>query len=168
MDLGCTGQGDRVPTEITSHEFRFYESSCTFARVTPLGPGGESWRIEARCAGEGEESRIGSRVRIRVRNRTDAQVTYSFALVDLPGAKINGLEDGLVVEPHKLGTAEVVVLVPPPAFGLQGRRTVTVRVEGSDGFGHNVSYSLIGPAWLGDPDADRDETEPGEGPEGDD
>lgn len=123
-------------------------------------------------AGEGDASRIGSRVRIRVRNRTDAQVTYTFGLVDLPGATINGLEDGLPVEAHKLGTAEVVVLVPPKAFGAHGRRTVTVRVEGSDGFGHNVSYSLIGPAWLGDRDDDRDEAdgsdETGESPEGDD
>ncbi|MEQ9811163.1 MAG: hypothetical protein RLO50_00160 [Azospirillaceae bacterium] len=55
VDLGCTGDGDRVPTEITSRELRFYESSCAIARVAPLGPGGESWRIEARCAGEGEE-----------------------------------------------------------------------------------------------------------------
>ena len=128
--------------------------------------------------GEGNDSRIGSRVRIRVRNRTDAQVTYTFGLVDLPGGAINGLEDGLPVEAHKLGTAEVVVLVPPPAFGPHGRRSVTVRVEGSDGFGHNVSYSLIGPAWLGDRDdhgerhgvehEDDQEAEHGKRPEEDD
>jgi len=55
VDLGCAAQGDAVPTEITSEAFIFYESSCDIDRVTPFGTAGESWRIEASCAGEGEE-----------------------------------------------------------------------------------------------------------------
>ncbi len=121
---------------------------------------------------EGETSHIGSRVKIRVRNRSDAEVTYTFRLVDLPGALIRGIDDGLVVEPHKLGSAEVVVLVPPEEFGPRGQRMVTVRVEGSDGFGHNESYSLIGPAWLGgdagNSTAESNETNHTGAPEGDD
>lgn len=98
-----------------------------------------------------EGERIGTRLKVRVRNRTDRPVEYAFTLADVPGGGISMGEGPLRVEPFGLGSAEMVVLVPRAEYGPSGRRGVTIRVEGSDGFGKEVTYGLIGPAWIGEP-----------------
>ena len=108
---------------------------------------------------------IGTRLSVRIRNRTDKPVDYAFALDDLPGGVISRAEGPVHIEPFGLATAEMVLLLPPQAYDEHGRREVALTVTGSDGFSTQVRYGLIGPAWLGrdrkkdehggEPDADR-------------
>src|SRR5690606_33966811 len=97
--------------------------------------------------------RIGTRVKVSVRNRTGETVDYKISLVGVEGGSINQAEGPLEIEPYGLATSEVVILVPPAEYGVSGRRKVDIRVEGSDGFAGEVTYGLLGPAWTGKPAA---------------
>ncbi|VAX40402.1 hypothetical protein MNBD_PLANCTO03-912, partial [hydrothermal vent metagenome] len=100
---------------------------------------------------EGEVDRIGTRVKVRVRNRTDKPVSYVFDLADVPGGAIRMGTPALSIEPFGLETVEVILLVPPAEYGPNGQRTITIHTTGSDGFSKDVTYGLIGPAWTGKP-----------------
>jgi cytochrome c oxidase accessory protein FixG len=95
--------------------------------------------------------RVGARVKLRVRNRTEREVAYTFSIPDLPGAAIDQASGPMTVEGLGLGTAEIVVAAPPEIFGPNGRHDVAIRVDGSDGFHGEVTYRLLGPAWTGQP-----------------
>ncbi|MCC7388345.1 MAG: cytochrome c oxidase accessory protein CcoG [Phycisphaerales bacterium] len=97
---------------------------------------------------------IGTRVKVSVRNRTPETVGYSIGLVGVGGGSINQAEGPMQIEPYGLETSEIVILVPPAEYGSVGRREVTLRVEGSDGFSKDVTYGLLGPAWTGKPAED--------------
>jgi hypothetical protein len=49
----CASSGDLVPTEITNSEIRYYESSCSFVQVDPVGEYGTTWNATVECSGEG-------------------------------------------------------------------------------------------------------------------
>ncbi len=98
-----------------------------------------------------EGDRVGTRVKLRVRNRTDQPVAYTFDLIDVPGGGLSLGTDALHVEPFGLQTAEVILLIPHAEYGLTGQRTITIHTTGSDGFDNDVTYGLIGPAWTGTP-----------------
>ncbi len=100
---------------------------------------------------ENEIDRIGTRVKVRVRNRTDKPVAYTFTLADVPGGGISLGTDTLLVEPFGLETAEAILLVPPIEYGPRGHRTITIQTTGSDGFDSEVTYDLVGPAWIEKP-----------------
>jgi len=101
-----------------------------------------------RATEHGEEW-IGTRVKIRVRNRTPEPVSYTFGIANVEGGLISGAEDGLSAEPFALASAEVVLLLPPEAFGPRGHLDVAITVAGSDGFEEEATYSLVGPAYVG-------------------
>jgi cytochrome c oxidase accessory protein FixG len=91
---------------------------------------------------------IGTRVKVHIRNRSAQTVEYSFHLAGVTGGSISRGEAPLLIEPFGLGTAEMVLLIPPIEYGLRGQYEVAIRVEGSDGFTKDTTYGLIGPAWI--------------------
>ena len=97
---------------------------------------------------------IGTRVKLRVRNRSEQEVGYLFSLPELPDATLNQPAGPLVVEALGLGTTELLIAVPPSVFDANGRHDVTIRADGSDGFRGEVTYRLLGPAWTGQPSGD--------------
>jgi cytochrome c oxidase accessory protein FixG len=97
---------------------------------------------------EGDRELIGTRVKLHIRNRTPDRVAYTLAIAGTPGARVSGAEGALSVDPFGLGSAEVVLLVPPEEFGARGHAEIVIAVEGSDGFGDEARCSLIGPAYV--------------------
>ncbi len=128
----------------------FAVSQKQAAEVTILRAGGGMPYFQTTF--EGKEY-IGTRIKVRVRNRTANNVTYVFSIDNVPGSKLSGA-DALAVAPFELGTDELLMMIPPQRYGRTGRLDVGIVVDGSDGFHTVKTYEALGPAWLGEPAAD--------------
>ena len=83
-----------------------------------------------------------NQLRLKVRNRTEADASYAVQVVDVPTAQIVAPELPLRVVASEQGVANFFVMVPRGE--LHGKRQVHLRVTGG-GTSELVPYTLLGP-----------------------
>jgi len=110
------------------------------------------------------DNEIINNARIRVRNRTDTDVSYSVQLIDVADGHllIDEADGALTVGAGALASTTATIAVTPAAFA-NGDFVVTVRVTGSDGYAKDVEFRLFGPRYTPPTDGGNDQVKPGDG-----
>lgn len=107
------------------------------ADITLLRTGGRPYVTLA--SGE-----IANHVQIKIVNRSDASRTYSFAMDDMEGARLEVSNATTTVEPGATETVALTVMLPPGVFS-QGRVMVHLVVSDDDAFTKSIRCRLQGP-----------------------
>jgi cytochrome c oxidase accessory protein FixG len=91
---------------------------------------------------QGDEVR--NHVRIKIRNRTEAQQAYALSLEGAPGTELVAPENPLHLAAGEQTTESVFVIAPRTAF-VAGTLVVRVRISDGHAFTQVVPYKLAGP-----------------------
>ena len=107
------------------------------AEVTMLRDQGTPYTIQ-------QDGRVANPLRLRVAQRGARTASYTISLVAAPDLQLIAPVNPLVVEPGRMATAPLFIVVPQAGF-QNGDRDVTVRISDGHGFTHDVPYHLVGP-----------------------
>jgi cytochrome c oxidase accessory protein FixG len=83
-------------------------------------------------------------VRVKIRNRSDAEHRYELEVLASPPVKLVAPENPLVIAAGAQRTTTIFTVSPRSSF-VAGTRNIQVRVSDGAGFSENVPYRLVGP-----------------------
>lgn len=110
---------------------------------------------------------VENNIRIKVLNRTDAPVAYTFSASAAGGvASLRAEDNPATVPPGESRTVSAILVAPADAFS-GGTLGATVRITDGAGFTRDVRYTLQGPMTTGTPrdrSGDAAKHEGGQGP----
>ena len=90
-----------------------------------------------------------NQIRVKVRNRSAADQSYSIALLGADQARLITPSNPLPVAAGRTVTATVFVVLPASAFH-NGERKIAFRVVAATGFSGDFAYELVGPEREGE------------------
>jgi len=90
---------------------------------------------------------VANPLRLKITNRTDAAVTYQFALEDFPGARIDTADNPLTVNAGESKTIPFIIEAPASAFH-GGQKEAALVISDGHKFSTRVTVRLLGPFSL--------------------
>ncbi|MEM9082575.1 MAG: cytochrome c oxidase accessory protein CcoG [Planctomycetota bacterium] len=91
------------------------------------------------------EGQITNQARIRVFNRSDQTVTYTFSLAGIEDASIMLDDPTLTLDAGQTQILGFSVLLPTIAFADSNRANLFINIVGSDGYEKTLRYPVLGP-----------------------
>ena len=88
---------------------------------------------------------VSNSLRVKIRNRTDSERTYTVAIPDVPGIRLASPDLPLTLAPGESGTASLVVVLPASEIQDNGVREVTIAVSDQAGPVESITQRLLGP-----------------------